>query len=455
MIIRFVVNNVFSFGSQTEFNMIPRPRLRTLNSHKYSISEFEVLKLSAIYGANGAGKSNLIKSLVLLKEIVIREDLPLMVDRTIFKFQEKGTNSIQTLAIEFFQNNIPYYYGIEFGNGIIVTEELYRSGLGKEEDVLIFERKTDPQLQTKLHFLDSFENDSESQVLKNVIEKHLIKPNKSMLKLLTSLNNKFLIDVKNAYDWFLKTLEIIKPDSKPIALAHQIDIDNEFKCYAEDIIRSFSVGITGIKSERKSLKEVIRPGDEKTPEELTKELEKSPNQIFSIRNKNGLDLTIVKEGTELISKELKLEHTGRDGISVDFNLGEESDGTIRLLDFIPAFKEVVSKNKVFVIDEIERSIHPLLVKELVKKFSFDEKSHGQLIFTTHESNLLDQEIFRQDEIWFTEKDKDGNTNIYSLSDFKEHNTIDIRKGYLNGRYGSIPFLANLQDLNWHRYDSEK
>lgn len=76
---------------------------------------------------------------------------------------------------------------------------------------------------------------------------------------------------------------------------------------------------------------------------------------------------------------------------------------------------------------------------------------GQLIFTTHESNLLDQELFRQDEIWFAEKNQDGATDLYSLSDFKEHKTIDIRKGYLTGRYGSIPFLGNLKDLNWHEY----
>ncbi|MCD8264035.1 MAG: hypothetical protein LUD02_07645, partial [Tannerellaceae bacterium] len=96
----------------------------------------------------------------------------------------------------------------------------------------------------------------------------------------------------------------------------------------------------------------------------------------------------------------------------------------------------------------------ILIKELIRKFSLDKETKGQLIFTTHESNLMDQEIFRQDEIWFAEKDINGSTDIYSLSDFKEHSTIDIRKGYLTGRYGSIPFLGNLQDLNWHTYDTK-
>lgn len=133
---------------------------------------------------------------------------------------------------------------------------------------------------------------------------------------------------------------------------------------------------------------------------------------------------------------------------------EESDGTVRLLDLVPAFRDLVQKKKVYFIDEIERSLHPLLIKNLIKKFSEDKDTKGQLIFTTHESNLLDQDIFRQDEIWFAEKDNTGSTDLYSLSSFKEHKTIDIQKGYLSGRYGSIPFLGNLQDLNWHNYVTE-
>jgi len=126
-----------------------------------------------------------------------------------------------------------------------------------------------------------------------------------------------------------------------------------------------------------------------------------------------------------------------------------------LLDFVSHFYDIIFEGKTIIIDEIEKSLHPLIIKELIRKFSHEKNTNGQLIFTTHESNLLDQDIFRQDEIWFAEKDKDGCTDLYSLSDYKEHNTIDIRKGYLMGRYGAIPFLGNLKDLNWHAYDTEK
>ncbi len=176
--------------------------------------------------------------------------------------------------------------------------------------------------------------------------------------------------------------------------------------------------------------------------------------MAGLRTKRGDEIVILKEEGEIVVKQLQLEHLGKNDISAQFDLDEESDGTIRLLDFIPAFRDITKKQKVYIIDEIERSIHPLLIKELVSKFSKDDQTNGQLIFTTHESNLLDQDIFRQDEIWFAEKDGTGSTDLYSLSDFKEHKTIDIRKGYLNGRYGSIPFLANLKDLNWHAHAAE-
>jgi hypothetical protein len=217
---------------------------------------------------------------------------------------------------------------------------------------------------------------------------------------------------------------------------------------------SFNTGIQGIKSESKKLNDYS--GEDIELDELLKDIEDSPQKMIALKNsRNGDDIILVKEDEQVLVKQLKLEHTGKEGIIASFNLDEESDGTVRLLDFIPVFDSVVSKNKVFVIDEIERSIHPLLIKALVEKFSQDKQSNGQLIFTTHESSLLDQSIFRPDEIWFVEKDQNGCTDIYPLSDFKEHNITDIRKGYLNGRYGSIPFLANLKDLNWHQYDTEE
>lgn len=450
MLIRFVIENMFSFGERKEFTTIPNKRLKTLQDHKYDLDGFEILKLSSIYGANGAGKSNLIKSLFHLQKLITKEEIPFKLKDTQHKF---GNQKEQVLAIEFIQDNTPLYYGIVLSDDNISTEELYVSGLGKKDDKLIFERKTIDK-ETTIKFLDEFENDEKSQVLKTVLLEEFVKPNEPVLKLLSNRDNKFLKDVKKAYEWFSETLQIITPDSKPRALAHKIDTDIEFKKYAEDLMCSFNIGIKSLGAEKKNIKEFFGEDNENELDKLIKEVEDSPKKMIGLRSRRGDELIIVKENDTIWVKTLKVEHSSTKK-SAFFDLDEESDGTIRLLDFVPAFKNVISSEKVYIVDEIERSIHPLLIKELVKKFSLDKKTKGQLIFTTHESNLLDQEIFRQDEIWFAEKDLNGSTDLYSLSDFKEHKTIDIRKGYLNGRYGSIPFLGNLEDLKWHDYDFNK
>ncbi len=452
MIVRLVIENLFSFGSRKEFNTIPNNRLKTLDHHKYNIGGFEILKTSSIYGANGAGKSNLIKSLELLQEMIIEGKIPYKLKKAQFKFNPDNIEKKQVIAVEFIQENTPLYYGIELFDNRIMTEELYLSGLGKKADSLIFERKTDESGITEMTFLDDFEKDEKSQLLKSILLEEFIKSNEPVLKLLSNRDNKFLKDVKKAFDWFDETLQIITPDSRPSALAHRIDKDLEFKKYADGIMSSFSVGIIGLTSEKKEINEFFGEDNEKEVEQLTKAVEESPKKMIGLSGRRSAELIMVKEDNKIWVKNLNVVHVGSNGNPVNFELTEESDGTIRLLDFVPAFQDVVTKNKVFFIDEIERSIHPLLIKELVRKFSLDTHTKGQLIFTTHESNLLDQEIFRQDEIWFAEKDKDGSSDLYSLSDFKEHKTIDIRKGYLNGRYGSIPFLGNLEDLNWHKYD---
>lgn len=453
MLVRFVVNNVLSFGEQREFNMIPNSRLKTLLHHKYVKGNIELLKMSSIYGANGAGKSNLIKSIDFLRKIVTHEEISGQLKNSYFKFQKKGQIPKLLFAIEFIQDNVPFYYALEIQNEIIITEELYQSGLGKAEDKLIYERKTDTDEKTVLNFSIEFEQDEKSQILKQVLIEDFIKPHTPILKLISNRDNAYLQNVKLAFKWFADTLKVITPESKPNALAHRIDTDSNFKKYAEDIMCTFNVGITSITSEKKDVKDFFGKDNENELDEIIKKVEESTSKMIGLRSRRGDQIIIVKENGAINVKQVKLEHKGKDGQSINFDLDEESDGTIRLLDFIPAFQDLISKTKVFLIDEIERSIHPLLIKELVKKFSEDNLSEGQLIFTTHESNLLDQELFRQDEIWFAEKDKNGVTDLYSLSDFKEHKTIDIRKGYLNGRYGSIPFLANLKDLNWHKYDT--
>ena len=120
----------------------------------------------------------------------------------------------------------------------------------------------------------------------------------------------------------------------------------------------------------------------------------------------------------------------------------QSDGTVRLLSLVPAIYNAMKGGKTVVVDELDHSIHPHLVRELVKYFSM-KKTNGQLIFTTHQTCLLNQDFMRTDEVWLVEK-KDGNSRMYSLNDFKIHNTINIENGYMEGRYGAIPFIGEMK-----------
>ena len=141
-------------------------------------------------------------------------------------------------------------------------------------------------------------------------------------------------------------------------------------------------------------------------------------------------------------------HRMKNGGEVPFEIDEESDGSVRLLDFIPMLIDLKLNSSVYLIDEIDRSMHPMLSQKLLEYyFAFlDKERDTQLICTTHESNLLDLNMIRADEVWFVEKGQDGASHLTSLAEYKPRE--DVRKGYLQGRYGAIPFFASINSLKW-------
>jgi uncharacterized protein len=450
MLIRLVIQNVYSFAESQEFNMLPRPKIRTPEGHKYRLGGVELLKLSAVYGANAAGKSNLVKALGLLQNLATGKIASNKIHEARFKFNS-NIPTHQILAVEFVQAGNPFYYGVEVTNGEITTEELYRSGTGKVGDVLLFERKKLEDGTHQLTFSEAFEKDAKSQLLKAILIEEFLEKDKSILPWLSKRDNPYLSEVKAAMQWFEKTLQIITPSTKVAALALRLDADGSFKSFANEMLAAYGLGISKIDVEEVPLVEIIGEDNEDAIHSIKDKMSTENKGYVALRDKTGDELIIFEENGDLFAKHLTITQTDQSGQEAAFHLDELSDGTIRLLDFLPLFRGVVDTPKVYVVDELERSMHPSLAKELVTKFSHDPKTQGQLIFTTHESNLLDQSIFRQDEVWFAEKGPNGSTNLYSLSDFKEHHTIDIRKGYLNGRYGAVPFLTNLHDLNWHTH----
>jgi len=448
MLLRFVVKNLFSFKDQTEFNLFPNKTSR-LPHHKVEVDGIDILRLSAVYGANGSGKSNLIKSIALLKKIIEDGEIENVIENKKFKLSPACINLPVEMGIEFHTQLKNYYYAISINNNQVVYEFLAQSK--KEKDILIFERKIENEVQRINFSPEYYENDKNKQFA-SFLEEKILDKNRLLISLLSKKWEIEFPEIKKAFDWFNFKLSIISPKTSPAFLEHILDSKKEMADFANTLMKSFNTGIFKLGVDCKNAEDFFSETNSEDVKDMLLSLKNAPKNAGTINNrKTGEKFSLVTEGEELIAKQIYSEHIDEKGNYVKFLLSEESDGTKRLLDFLPALQSLVNKDKVYLIDEIERSIHPLTIKEIISKFSLDEEAKGQLIFTTHESCLLDQDILRPDEIWFCQKDLMGATQLYSLSDFKVHNTIDIEKGYLAGRYGGIPFLSNLHDLNWHKH----
>ncbi len=449
MILRFKAKNLFSFKDETEFNLLPN-RSSNLSHHKIIKNDIAILRLSAVYGANGSGKSNLVKGVELLSRIIKQGTVSFVSNDVKFKLSQVSQEEPISLSLEFFCDPHTYLYAITFDKGEVLYEYFAESTF--QDDILIFERELINGKQT-VNFFKEYYSDPKNKFFAEVLTEKLVGKSEVLLSFLGNKYESEFSDTRNVMNWFKSSLIIIKPDGMPDVVADVLDKDESIRKFANDLLPTLSTGVIAIDVLKESLSE--------SQDSLISGLDKDFIRTFLSRSANYPDgvlpyfspkegLVVIKENGVLIIKKLITSHKSIEGDIVPFAISLESDGTRRLIEYLPALQKIIHKEMVFLIDEIERSIHPLMIKEIIKKISHDEQAKGQLIFTTHESCLLDQDIFRTDEIWFSQKDIDGSSKMYSLSDYKVHNTINIENGYLNGRYGGIPFLSNLKDLNWHK-----
>jgi hypothetical protein len=179
-------------------------------------------------------------------------------------------------------------------------------------------------------------------------------------------------------------------------------------------------------------------------EQVLKDLAEDGEAVFKLDEEHEFWIER-KEQTHFFSMSLRSVHAVADGREVMMNFSEESDGTRRLLNLIPALHGLKENPMVFFIDEIDRSMHPMLSWKFLDCF-LKTNGHGQLLVTTHESNLLDHNLVRRDEVWFAEKNLRSATQLYSLSEFQIRKDLEIRKHYLQGRFGAVPFLGEIDRL---------
>lgn len=426
MLLRFIIQNFRSFYSSTQFDMFPNLRRTSFREHIID-GKVPLLKQAAIYGANGAGKSNFIKALSFLKKFVtdknfVKKD---RLNKSKFRLISAENKEPVSFIIEFLNESRYYIYEVAVNSESVEKEALFLSGIG-EENILLFSR-TGNQLKTRTE---------QGKDVRFAIEKLL---DANPLSSLLALNKEFPIlkekEIKGAFDWFANELEIVKPDSFIPVLIELMAANQELMTFVNNLFGNLGVGINQLRINKKTEDQFF---DEGVKDLLSKDLEK--DQLVSGFRKNRNMYSVSLEAGKKVVKEFLFEQIGKDGYTGEMDIAVQSDGTVRLLTLLPAFYYAMKKGKTVCIDEIDNSIHPLLIRELIAYFSHSPAS-GQLIFTTHEVCLLDQQkLLRPDEVWFTEK-HGGETCMYSLNDFKEHNTISIENGYLEGRYGGIPFLG--------------
>lgn len=440
MILRFLVENLASFKDAVEFNTFPSSKSHSHEKHKVTCGYVTALRMSAIYGANGAGKSNLLSALGLLETMVLNDGLEVLTihgDLT-FKFDDGCMNKPSGLAIEFYYNQRIFYYHIEFNRERFFLEELYLSD--KTKDIKLFVRQ-DSSIEWNVdYFVKGF-----NQQFVDGLER-LVRPDMMILPFMGKYYPDEMPLVSEAYSWFVDKLEVIQPGTLMHIIPQMFDSNDQFSELVNSLIPELKTGISRLTVRKEELKEENVKGNDVLLR-LMKQARLYPGepQVMSLA---GEVSNVVCENEKVYLKTLIAIHQTADGKEVDMAFVNESDGTRRLIDYMPLFYAVTNEDKVYVVDEIERSIHPILIKSIVKKLSRSENASGQLIFTTQESGLLDQDIFRPDEIWFAQKDAEQATQLYPLSDFNILDSVNIENGYLNGRYGGIPFLSNLKDLHW-------
>ena len=447
MLLSAKFENILSFKEETRilFTASKSDQLPLHVSRAEKRDDISVLRLGLIYGANASGKSNIIKCLAIIKAFALRgwSDYRYNYFKMTNEPQERSS-----IELEFKVEDQFFAYGIAFSKGGLLEEWFYKTG--SRNDVMIFERKRTGS-DWKNVIAPQFMKEEGSQFLNYLIEGTPTKG--TFLNEYIERNGKGIDAIKLVREWF-ENLNIIFPETHRADFPIRVVNDDQFKIVMRELLEYFGTGISDI------CRVESKPEELNIPNRIIQDIEESLEGKGSdtgaiIHNKNRFIFAEKDESKNLKWYELKTIHkkAGSDSDFV-FELFEESDGTARLFDFIPMLIDMRTNNAVYVIDEIDRSLHPMLTLKLLEMYNslLRSDSQMQLICTTHESNLLSTAPIRSDEVWFVEKDKQGESHLSSLCEYKPRE--NVQKGYLTGRYGAIPFFGELDNIHWNDAEQE-
>lgn len=429
MLLRIIFKNLLSFNDEVQFDMFPNPKRRALTEHVVNREEMPLLKMASVYGPNGAGKSNLVKGISFLKSFVTEKDYIEHLqaegdfDRLFFCLKDK----IEPFSIfcEFSNNKKYFIYKIRVSKKEIQEESLYISGLGEKENVLIFKRSGTDIVFTK-------------QMPKEILAATRKMLAKNRWSSLMSLNDDFPIlsndMVGVAYEWFSKKLIVVDINTRIPQLIELLRKNSNILNYANEVFNKVDLGINSL---------TIKDEDF---DEWAKSHSYLSSPISKVKDLKGINISLFNNHTQAFTiiknkvYQFLFRQGGANGYEGSLDAISQSDGTIRLLTLMPALYNCTNKDYTAIIDEINNCMHPMLVEGIIRLFSQNDKTKGQLIFTTHDIELMDVDnLMRSDEIWFADK-RNGSTIFYSHNIFKEHNTLNILRGYKEGRFGAIRYM---------------
>lgn len=416
MLIEFRVKNFRSLRDEQVFSLVASVDKTLLDTHAFRTglkAAPHLLKSAVVYGANASGKSNLIKALQYMRGVVL-ESAARQPGQTYdrlqpFKLDATSSTLPTEFEVTFILEKVRYQYGFAMNSQRIVREHLLVYKAFKPQRW--FER-----LFNEESGKDEYNFGSGLKGAKNLWE-GATRPNALFLSMAVQLNSDILHPV---FDWFANRLVILNEQS-PLS-------------------PQFSMRSLKQEAQRKAICEFLRAADISIAD-----IEVTTKQAM-VHTLN-LDLATGKREESVSEQpvdEVKFHHVTEDGKAV-FDLADESSGTRNLLFLSGPILDILSKGLTLVVDELDTSLHTLLVQALVRLFNRSDVNTGgaQLIFTTHDTSLLDAYgLFRRDQIWFVEKRPDQSSLLYPLLDFSPRKNEALERGYLQGRYGALPFLRN-------------
>lgn len=415
MLIEFRVKNFRSLRDEQVLSLVASTDKTLLDTHVLNTGLTavpHVLKSAVVYGANAGGKSNLIKALQFMRGVVM-ESATLKPDQTFglqpFKLDGVSTTQSAEFEVTFILGSVRYQYGFAMTSHRIVSEHLQVFKARKPQSW--YERRFDPASESYVYEFGSYLKGA-----KNLWE-GATRPNALFLSMAVQLNSEALRPV---FDWFANRLVIVN-DQSPLS-------------------PQFSVQMLKQDSQRKAICDFLRAADISIADI---EVASRRALVHNIR----FDLATGRreeEASEQAVDEVKFHHVTDHGTAV-FDLEDESAGTQNLLFLAGPVLDILNKGLTLVVDELDTSLHTLLVQALVRLFHQPEANTGgaQLVFTTHDTSLLDAYgLFRRDQIWLVEKKADQSSSLYPLTDFSPRKNEALERGYLQGRYGALPFLRS-------------